>query len=101
MHDRKPDCHTLFIGFDACMTSQLNVDLICKLRGPLKCLAYFLDVPFMFVCTTSHWQTFNRLVQELNVCTVPLLELVFALEGMLFLLLEKIGISQGELVDEV
>ena len=47
MHDRTPDCHTFFLGFDACMTSQLNVALIRKLHGPLKCLAYFLDVSFM------------------------------------------------------
>ena len=49
---------------------QLNVALVRKLRGSLKCLAYFLDMSFMVVCTTRHWQTSGRLVQELNVCTV-------------------------------
>ena len=30
----------------------------------------FLDMLFMGVCTTRHWQTSGRLVQELNICTV-------------------------------
>ena len=41
-HDRTPDCHPVsraWIG--KCMTSQLNVVLICKLRRSLVCLAYF------------------------------------------------------------
>ena len=49
------------------LTVERRFDLI---RGPLKCLAYFLDVSVMFVCTTMHWQKYGRLVQELNVCTV-------------------------------
>ena len=52
------------------MTSQLNVDLIRKLRGSLMCLAYFVDMLSVGVCSTKHWQTADRLVQELNVCTV-------------------------------
>ena len=54
-----------------CMNDlQLTVALIRKLRGPLKWLTYFLDMPFMVVSTTRHLQTSGRLVQELNVCTV-------------------------------
>ena len=33
-------------------------------------LGLFLDILFMDVCTTRHWQMSGRLVQELNVCTV-------------------------------
>ena len=49
------------------MTSKLNVALIRKLRGSLMCLAYFFDMITNGVCTTRHWQTSGRLVQELNV----------------------------------
>ena len=33
-------------------------------------LGLFVDMLSMGVCTTTHWQTSGRLVQELNVCTV-------------------------------
>ena len=62
-----------FLDMDACITSQLKVALIRKLRGPLMCLANVLDMLTMGVCTTRHWQSSSRLVQELNVCTVALL----------------------------
>ena len=52
------------------MTSQLKVALIRKLRGSLMYLAYFFDMSSLGVCTTRHWQTSTRLVQELNVYTV-------------------------------
>ena len=32
-------------------------------------LIYFFDMLSLGVCTTRHWQTSDRLVQELNVCT--------------------------------
>ena len=35
------------------------------------CLAYLFYMLSMDVCTTKHWQMSGRLVQELNVCTVP------------------------------
>ena len=38
IHDRTPDCHRFSWTW---MTSQLNVALICKLRGKLMCLIYF------------------------------------------------------------
>ena len=50
---------------------QLKVALIRKLCGSLVYLAYFSDMLSMGVCTSSYCQTFGRLVQELNVCTVP------------------------------
>ena len=52
------------------MTSQLKVALICKLYWSLMCLDYFFDMLYLGVCTTRHWQTSGRLVQELNECTV-------------------------------
>ena len=52
------------------MTAQLNVALIRKLHGFLMYLDYLFDMLSMGVCTTRHWQTFGRLVQELNVYTV-------------------------------
>ena len=33
-------------------------------------MAYFCDILSMGVCTTRHWKTSGRLVQELNACTV-------------------------------
>ena len=46
-HARLPPC---FMGMGARMTSQLNVALMRKLRGPLMCLAYFLTCyPLVFV----------------------------------------------------
>ena len=57
-------------GMYAWMASQLNVALIRKLRGALICLGYYFDMVAMGVCATGHWQTFGRLMQELNVCTV-------------------------------
>ena len=73
-HKTRP--HALFPpsvpGMGAWMTSQLNVALIGKLRGSLKCLYYLFDILSMGDCTRKHWQTSGRLVQELNACTVAL-----------------------------
>ena len=66
IHDRKPDC----LGMDACMTSQWNVALSHTLHGSLMCFAYFSDMLSMGVCTTRHYQTSSRLVQEFNVSTL-------------------------------
>ena len=70
IHDRTPYYHPVSWARMRQLTSQLNVALIRKLRGSLVCLAYFFDMLSMDVCTTRHWQTSGRLVQELNVCTV-------------------------------
>ena len=40
---------------------------------------FFVDMLSMGVCTTRHWQTSGRLVQDLNVCTVLLLLLLLLL----------------------
>ena len=66
-HTRLPPS---FQGMDAWMTSQLNEALIRKLRGPLMCLAYFIEMLSIGVCITRHWQVSGRLVQELYACTV-------------------------------
>ena len=55
-----------FKDIDAWITSKLNEALVCKLRVSLMSLADILHA----VCTTRHWQTSGRLVQELNVCTL-------------------------------
>ena len=57
-----------FMDMDACTTPQLNVVLVRK----LLCAWLILDTLSISVCTTRHWQTSGQLVQELNVCTVPL-----------------------------
>ena len=46
-------------------------------------LDLFLDKLSMSVCTTKHWQTSGRLVQDLDVCTVVSGELssIFELMG--------------------
>ena len=43
---------------------------ICKVRGSLMCLPYFIVILVMGICKTRHWQTSGRMVQEFNVCTV-------------------------------
>ena len=58
-----------FQGIDAWITSKLNEALVCNLRVSLMSLADVFDMSSMVVCTTRHWQTSGRLVQELNVCT--------------------------------
>ena len=54
------------------MTLQLTGTSICKLGGPWMCLASFVNMLSMGVCTTRHWQESGRLVQEMKVCTVYL-----------------------------
>ena len=61
---------TFFPGHGCMNDLQLNVTLIRKLRGSLMCLSYFIGMLSMGVCTTRQWQTSDRLVQELNGCTV-------------------------------
>ena len=51
----------------AWMTSHLKVALICKLLRSLRCLVYFFDMLSLGVCTSMHWHTSGRLVQE-SVC---------------------------------
>ena len=48
IHDRTPDHHQ-------CMTSQLNVALLHKLRGSLMFVAHYFDILSMGVCITRRW----------------------------------------------
>ena len=57
-----------FLDMDTWMISKLNVDLFRKWVNDVLRLFLF-DMPSMGVCTTRHWQTSGRLVQELNVYT--------------------------------
>ena len=66
-YDRLP---VTYMGMDAWMTSQPGNTFYLQ-------ATWFIDVPGLFsdmlpigVCTTVHWHTYGRLVQELNVCTV-------------------------------
>ena len=53
------------------MTSTLDVALIHKaISRVIDELGLFSEISSMGVCTTRHWQTSGRLVQELNVFTV-------------------------------
>ena len=49
-----------FLGMDANMTSQPNVALCRKLRGPSPCFVYAYDVLSVGFCKTRHWQTPGR-----------------------------------------
>ena len=62
---------TIFLGMDAWinLTSTHRI-FDHKLRGSLMCLAYFSDMLPVGFCTTEHWHTSGRLIQELIVCTV-------------------------------
>ena len=46
------------------MISQLKIAMILKLCGSLMCLLF--DMLYVVVCTTRHWPTSGRLIQELN-----------------------------------
>ena len=71
-HDTRPHARLppSFLGIVAWMNSHRNVALIRKLRGPLVCVAYSIDMLSVGVCTARHCQTSIRLMQESNVCTV-------------------------------
>ena len=71
-YNTRPDARLppSFLDMDVWMTSQRNVSLIRKLRGSLMYLAYVSNIFSMGVCTSGHWKTFGRLVQELDVWTV-------------------------------
>ena len=74
INDRMPDCHPVSWAWMRPQVLGLTTErsfLICKLRGSLMCLSYCFDTLSIGVCTTRHWQTSGRLVQEFDVCTVP------------------------------
>ena len=69
IHDHMPDCYLLsWAWMHEWPTTERN--FIRKLRGSLMCFSYFIEMLSIGVCTTRQWQTSDRLVQELNVCTV-------------------------------
>ena len=77
-HNTRPHARSLpsFQGIKAWITSQLNEVLICNLSGSLMCLVFIFDLLYMGYCTTMHWRASSRLVQELNVCTVLVYDLI-------------------------
>ena len=75
IHFCTPDCRPASWTW---MTSQLNIILIHQLCGSFSdVLSLFSDMLSMGVCTTKHWQMSGRLVQELNVCTVHHIMMLF------------------------
>ena len=90
IHDRTPDCCPVFWAW---MTSQLNEALIRKLRGSLMCLAYFLDMLSVGVCTTRHLQTPGQMVKELNVRNVIILSNVLTSIRCNYCLVKSVSIS--------
>ena len=52
------------------VTTEGSFDLIRKLRGSLMHLAYSFNMLSMGFCTTGHWQTPGRLMQESDGCIV-------------------------------
>ena len=55
-----------FLGMDD-LTTERSSD--SQDMWSLMCSDYFYYISFIGDCTTSHWQTSGRLVQELNACT--------------------------------
>ena len=53
------------------VTPDPSFDLQATCTCFIDVFGLLLDMLFMGVCTTSHWQTSGRMVQELNICTVP------------------------------
>ena len=68
-HNTQP--HAQFPGYgcmdDLTTESSFNSQATCVIMS----LIYFFDMLSLGVCTTRHWQTSGRLVQELKVCTAP------------------------------
>ena len=58
-------------GFKNDRKTERNVD--SQATWVVYVLGLFFDMLSMGVFPTSHWQISGRLVQELNVCTVPLI----------------------------
>ena len=52
------------------LTTERRLDLKALWVIEMHCL--FVDMLSIGICTTRHWRTSGRLVQELNVCTVSL-----------------------------
>ena len=68
-HNTRPFA-TQFPGFARMNDLILKVALIRKLQRSLMCVAYFVKMLSVCICTTRHYQTSGRLVEELNVGTV-------------------------------
>ena len=64
LHAQKP---LGFLGMDVLTTEHI---LICKATWVIDVFGLFLYMLAMGVCTTKHWKTPSRLVQEVNLGTV-------------------------------
>ena len=52
------------------LTTGRSFDSQATCTQVIDMIGSFFEMLSMGVCTTRHWQTSSRLVQELNVCTV-------------------------------
>ena len=72
IHDRMHDCHTVFWAWMRPHIPDLTIERSFYSQAmPVNyLLGVYFDMLSMGVCTTRHWQTSGRLVQELTVFTV-------------------------------
>ena len=69
MHDRTPACQLFpWHGCTDGLTTERDFD--SQATCVIAVVGLYCDMLSTGVCTTKHWQTTGRLVQELNVCTV-------------------------------
>ena len=71
IHDRTPGCHP--VSWTWIRPQVPNFTTVRSFDSQATWVFAMLGLSFemvsMGVCTTSHWQTFGRLVQELNIST--------------------------------
>ena len=69
MHDRTPVCQQ-FPGHGCTDGLTTERDFDSQATWVIAVVGLYCDMLSTGFCTTKHWQTTGRLVQELNVCTV-------------------------------
>ena len=72
IHNRTPDCHPVYWAWIRPQVSDLTTESSFDSQASwvIDVLCLYSNMLSLGVCTTRHWQTSGRLVQELNVCTV-------------------------------
>ena len=69
IHDRTPACHQCHgHGCTDSLTTERDFDSQASLA--IDVFGLYFEIVSTGDCTTRHWQTTGRVVQELNVCTV-------------------------------
>ena len=70
IHDHTPDCPPISWVWTDDIKNERSVDSQDTSTWVIDVLNLLFDMLSIGVCTTRHWQTSGRLVQELNVCAV-------------------------------